>query len=98
MKWLLEKYEYLFWILYKKFKTTYPKNDDIIRYPIFLLSVPLALIIGSLYNYCFNWLPRIVPIIVGLLIIIPQFYYFDKRISKIENRYDNKKKENSKKL
>lgn len=76
--------------MYKQFNVYYPKNDDIIRYPIILLNVPLGLIIGCLYNYFFNWLPRIVPIIVGVLIIMPQYYYFDKRISEIRNRYENK--------
>lgn len=95
MNWIVDKYEYLFYLIYRKFKIAYPKNDDIIRYPIFILNIPISLVIGFAYNCCFSWMHKIVPIIIGLFVIVPQFYYFDKRISRIENRYKCKEKGNS---
>ncbi|MCB0541400.1 MAG: hypothetical protein KDE33_28090 [Bacteroidetes bacterium] len=88
MKWIIVKYEWLFYLIYKEFKKVYPKNDDIIRYPITILNLPLAIFIGYIAYYWVNFFWRSGAIIIGLIIIIPQFSYFDNHIEEIEKRYE----------
>lgn len=89
MKWLKEKYESIFYRLYKYFLDVYPKNDDVVRYPIMILSIPIALIYAYIVNNYFTNLSRGIAVLLGLPLILVQFCYFsDKRIEEIAKRYD----------
>lgn len=91
MKWIREKYEWLFYLLYVKFKAIYPKGAYPENYAFWILNLPLWVFMALLMRELFPHLTRNQIAIIGVILSIPLVNYFnDERIEEIEKRYEDK--------
>lgn len=98
MKWLLEKYEWLFFLLHRSFKRVYSERADPAMYAFGVLNLPIFILIAIIIIKFLPNLERTYIMVFGgiIFVLFISIYFSDRRISEIERRYEGNKKENSK--
>lgn len=93
MKYILEKYEWLFYILYKNFKKVYSERADPAMYAFGVLNFPIFILIGILIMNLFPHVERIYVMLFGglLFVLAMNTLFSDARIAEIEKRYEKEK-------